>query len=235
MQGEIESALAQILQQPVAVIGSGRTDAGVHAEGQVAHASVTGLKMSLEQLQRALNCLLPHDVQILALDEAPADFHARFSATARSYRYRVERFHHPLRRRFVWVPPHSWDDELVARSVALLPGRHSFQSFSLERPGESEYICVVESASWTPDASGATFRITADRYFHKMVRGLVGALIDLGRGYLSPDDFQRLLDHPERNGAVFVAPPQGLVLNPHQLYLGRTVRYGGGRTADLAD
>ncbi len=212
VQGVMEAALGQILQQKVTLIGSGRTDAGVHAEGQVAHAVVATPKMPLERLLLALNSLLPKEVQVLGLDEAPEGFHARYSATARSYRYRLERRHHPLRRRIVWVPPYPWEDKLIQEAVALVAGRHSFKSFSLERPGESEYICVVESASWTPDEGGATFRITADRFFHKMVRGLVGALFDLGRGCLSPEDFRQLLDQPERNGAVYIAPPQGLVL-----------------------
>lgn len=230
VQGKIEAAFKQILQEPVTIVAAGRTDAGVHAEGQVAHMLLRKPRMPLDQLHRGVNSLLPDDVRILSLEEAPRDFHARYSATSRSYRYRVERRCHPLRRRLVWTPGFEWDDAVVEAGVALLEGRHSFKSFCLARLGvesppsiergvvsvgamvESGYFCTVTEARWESDADGATFHISANRFLHKMVRGLMGALIDLGRGRYTLEEFQRLLDEPQRNGAVFVAPPQGLVL-----------------------
>lgn len=212
VQGEIEKALQQILQQKTAVVGSGRTDAGVHALAQVAHVDLSLGTMPLSRLHLALNSLLPNDVQILEIEPAEPHFHARFHAVSRSYRYRIERSHHPIRRRFSWTPPYNWDNELIKMTTMFLTGRHSFKSFCIQRPGETGYFCTVREANWEDDAEGVDFFITADRFLHKMVRGIVGALIDLGRGRYSREDFQKLLDEPTANGAVFVAPPQGLTL-----------------------
>ncbi len=212
VQGEIENAIAQILQQKVTVIGSGRTDAGVHALAQVAHSDLILSKFPLEKLHFALNSLLPGDVQVLSLEETSLSFHARFQALSRSYRYRVERRRHPLLQRFSWTPPYAWDDDVIGKAVQMLPGRHSFKSFCLQRPGEDGYFCTVKGTAWEVDENGVNFLITADRFLHKMVRGLVGALIDVGRGRYTLDDFRDLLDEPVRNGAVSVAPPHGLTL-----------------------
>ena len=94
----------------------------------------------------------------------------------------------------------------------MLPGEHSFRSFCLERPGEEGYRCRVLEACWEVDEEGVSFHITADRFFHKMVRGLVGELIDVGRGFHTIDDYKKLLNEPIQNGAVRIAPPQGLTL-----------------------
>jgi len=212
VQETLETALEQILQHPVSLIGAGRTDAGVHAEGMVASAKFPTPKMSLDRLMLAVNSMCEHDVQIHELTEAAPDFHARFSAVSRSYRYRLECVRHPMFHRFSWVPPFDWNDSKIADAVVLIPGRHCFRSFCLERPGETEYISNVLSAVWEPDSSGATFRITADRFFHKMVRSLVMGLYDVGRGYHSLEDFRKLLDQPDPAIPVRVAPAQGLTL-----------------------
>ena len=218
------------------LIGAGRTDSGVHAIGQVAHVD-TITSLSTGVILKALNRLLPKDVRVLSVEDAPPGFHARFSARSRTYRYRLLRRESALERRWAWHPkfrwddgviqtinlcaPYSllaeppkarWDDGVIQAVVPSLVGRHSFKSFSRARAGENDYICNVSAASWEPDASGATFNITADRFMHSMVRGIVGALIDLGRGYYNADDFIRLLNHPDKVGAVHTAPPQGLTL-----------------------
>lgn len=212
VQGAIEAALAQIFQQKIDVIGSGRTDAGVHSVGQIGHFTLPDARMPMERLISALNSMLPKDVQLYDAEPVTDDFHARFSARARSYRYRLERRFHPLTRRTAWTPPHPWDDHVIGQAVPEIVGSHSFKSFCLARPGEEDYFCTVQSCEWLQDQEGATFHITADRFFHKMVRSLVGALYDLGRGHISADDFTRLLHHPTTNAAVYIAPPQGLVL-----------------------
>jgi tRNA pseudouridine38-40 synthase len=212
VQGVLEKAFGQILSQKVTVIGAGRTDAGVHALGQVAHARLVLKNITPGKLQLAVNSLLPHDVQVTAFEETHPRFHARFWARSRSYRYRIERSYHPLTRRYVWTPRYDWDDAIIARLVDHLPGRHSFRSFSLQRPDETGYISEVISAGWVADAMGATFTITADKFYHKMVRGLVGCLMEVGRGRLTEEVFLNLLNDPRQNGEVFVAPAQGLTL-----------------------
>ena len=182
VQDELEAALRTIFQDRVVVYGAGRTDAGVHASGQVAHITLPRA-FSLPRLVRGLNSILPRDVKILNGVAVPPTFHARFSARSRTYVYRVLRCERPLLTRFAWCPGFDWDDAVIARAVEMLRGRHSFISFSRTRPGEEGYICDIFDASWETDPEGSWFRITADRFMHRMVRGLMGALIDLGRGY----------------------------------------------------
>ena len=212
VQVEIEKALAQILQHRVVLVGSGRTDAGVHAASQVAHADLELKDLPPDRLRQALNSLLPKDIAILEFQKSSPDFHARFDAISRRYRYRIENVNHPLGRRFAWTPPCSWDDGEIQPAVELLTGRHSFKSFSLRRPNETGYFCTLTEAEWQIDEDGVSFYIAADRFMHKMVRGIVGALIDVGRGRFGFEEFRRLLERPEQNSVVSVAPPHGLTL-----------------------
>jgi tRNA pseudouridine38-40 synthase len=211
VQEDIEQALSSILQAEITVIGAGRTDAGVHALGQVAHFSTDNM-LGVTNIINGANSLLREDVQILSIEEVTPDFHARKSAISRSYLYRLCREPRPLKRRYTWCPECDWDDDLIAAAVKMLIGSHSFMSFSHARPGEDEYICHITHADWISNKDGAEFHITGNRFMHKMVRGIVGALIDVGRGYMSQDEFNKLLNQPARNGAARVAQPQGLVL-----------------------
>lgn len=212
VQGEIEAALSKILEIHSRVVGAGRTDSGVHATGQVAHFDLSNSIILCDQLLKGINSRLPEDVKLMSVENVSEQFHARFSAVSRRYNYRLESRFRPLRSRYSWHPKCSWDNSLVQRGAALLEGRHCFKSFAITRPDEESYSCQVFHAVWQPDDDGATFDILADRFLHKMVRGLVGALIDLGRGYLSLEQFSKLLNSPQRTGDVIVAPPQGLTL-----------------------
>jgi len=211
VQQDLEEALSSVLCEDVTIVGSGRTDAGVHAIGQVAHFS-TDNRLDGERILKGANSLMKKDVRIWKIEDVTLSFHARYSAISRSYRYLLLRRNRPLSDRYGWYPECSWADEPIGEAVKLLIGEHSFKSFSRARPGEEGYICNVSRAEWETDDDGALFHITADRFMHKMVRGLVGALVDLGRGYINRDDFLELLNRPERNGATRVAQPQGLVL-----------------------
>lgn len=212
VQEVIENALSQILQQKVTLHGSGRTDAGVHALAQIAHADLHLSTITPQRLHLALNSLLPKDVQALALEETSPYFHARFDAMSRSYRYRIERIERPLLRRFAWTPQHEWKDDHIQEVVNQLTGRHCFKSFCLQRPGEEGYFCQILEAKWEIEDASVNFWITGDRFFHKMVRSIVGALMDVGRGRLGVENFRKLLHEPEKHGAVSIAPPHGLTL-----------------------
>lgn len=212
VQAVVQSAVEQTFGVAVPVVAAGRTDAGVHAEGQVAHFQIPGTHLTADIVVKALNSRLPRDIRVLKAKKVDGSFHSRFSAISRIYRYRVDRQHHPLRCRYVWTPRYHWDDSPILDVIRFLLGSHSFASFSLKRDEGESYRCNVLMASWEPDPLGATFRIEADRFLHKMVRGLVGALIDLGRGYYNQDQFLHLLLNPQRCGAVHIAQPQGLVL-----------------------
>ena len=212
VQEEIESALSQIVNESVTLFGSGRTDSGVHAVGQVAHVSIDSETLSRERLLYAVNSLLPSDVKCISLGAVDSDFHARFDAVSRSYRYHIEKTHHPLRCRYSWCPRQSWDDRPIQDAVKYLVGEYGFRSFCRKRPGEEHYRCEVFSAEWKIDSEGATFEICADRFFHRMVRGIVGALMDVGRGYFSVENFADLLENSTRESNITIAPPQGLTL-----------------------
>lgn len=227
VQGTIEQALARLLGAEVEgsergatgdigalrsrVVAAGRTDAGVHASGQVAHVDVA-TPLSSNTIRRGLNALLARDVRVLEVSEAPPGFHARFSALSRTYRYVLRHRDSALERRFAWAPRFPWRDEPIRAFLDALKGKHSFKSFCRAREGENDYICNVLSVEWAADDAGATLTVTADRFLHSMVRGIVGALYDLGRGYWTFADLERLLEYPDRVGAVRIAPPQGLTL-----------------------
>ncbi len=211
VQGELEKALSQVLNQRISLIGSGRTDAGVHAAGQVAHLDAE-TNLECENIRLGVNSQTGKDVQVLLVKDAADDFHARFDAKSREYKYRVVREYRPLMRRFSWFPNCEWSDDLISEAVRELPGKHSFMAFSKARPDEEEYECNIFIAEWVPDEQGATLKIIANRFMHRMVRGIVGSLIDHGRGFVSFDEFKRMLHEPKRNGEVRSAPPQGLTL-----------------------
>lgn len=212
MQSVLVDAFRSMLQEDITVYGSGRTDAGVHALGQVAHICTNNRHFSCDRILKGINSLLPEDVKLKGVVEVTGDFHARFSAVNRYYQYRLTRYRSALQRRFAWYPECVWDDQSIVEAVSLLPGEHSFKSFSKARPGEDDYICRVFDARWETDETYAIFHIRADRFMHRMVRGIIGALVDVGRGYLAMERFRDLLLNPKFNGAVRTAPSQGLTL-----------------------
>ncbi len=213
VQGEIEAALEKIFDSKITLYGSGRTDAGVHARGQIAHIYIENMKLSFEEIRMALNSFTGRDLNIAEVSEVREGFHARFSAKSRVYKYRIINRPDPLLLRYAWWTNRKWDDQLIIEAVKLLMGEHSFKSFCRARPGEEDYICEVYKAVWIPNSDGAIFEIEAVRFFHQMVRGIVGALIDVGRGYVSMQEFSDLIKNPTDNAQVLFAPSSGLVLD----------------------
>ncbi len=212
VQGEIESALLKIIGSRVKVCGSGRTDAGVHATGQVAHIDLEGDSLTCEQLRRAINSNTGRDVWIRGISETEPGFHARFSAVSRTYVYSLIHQPFPMELTRAWCPDCRWDDNLIREALTFIDSAKSFRAFCRQRPGETDYICKVRETSWISTEKGAEFAITADRFFHQMVRGIVGALLDVGRGYYSMSDFITLVSSPSGNAKVNFAPPHGLAL-----------------------
>lgn len=217
VQGEIEQALFRLTQQRLRVTGSGRTDAGVHAAGQVIafHAE---WKHALADLHRGLNALLPPDIAVLSLAPAPADFHPRFSAIERWYRYQVGMWpgHSPLRARYAWeLGP---DLDILAMNTAAdhLVGLHDFATFG--QPTQRNPLSrgstfrIVTEARWQPRPPFLFFDIRANGFLRHMVRTIVGALAEVGRKRLNPDAFADKLERCDRSLAAPPAPPQGLIL-----------------------
>ena len=213
VQGLLEAALGTLARAAVATTVAGRTDAGVHARGQVAHADVPPELVADPLLLRRLNGLLPVDVRVHRAGPAPAGFDARFSALWRRYRYRVaDGPADPLRRAETLAWPRPLDlDRLRAASGALL-GEHDFAAFCRQREGATTVRAVL-ALDWTRDEGGVLeMSVTADAFCHSMVRSIVGALLAVGEGRRDSGWAAGLLDCSERAGDVAVAPPHGLCL-----------------------
>jgi tRNA pseudouridine38-40 synthase len=211
VQGAVEEALEKVLKEPTRVHGAGRTDAGVHAAGQAAHFE-TSNRMTPDEFERALNSLLPDDVRVLAAEEAPAGFHARFSARSRSYRYAVSFVDSVFTRRhayYVAAPP---DVAAMRRAAEVLVGEHDFAAFGNLSDDYDSTTRDVTELRIEETLSGLEFYITANAFLYKMVRNVVATLLRVGRGDLPAEDMGRILAEKDRATLGPPAPPQGLTL-----------------------
>jgi tRNA pseudouridine38-40 synthase len=213
IQQSVEEALATALRRPAAVVGAGRTDAGVHARGQVAHFE-TDPPIDPHRLQASLNGLLPPAIAVRQIDRAPDAFHARYDATARVYHYYISFVPVALERSFrtlVYPPPRF---DLMNQAARLLLGTHDFDAFCRKASTTRHRVCSVEEADWHEGEryGEGYFRIVANRFLHGMVRTLVGTFLQIGHGKRSPDDIDDLLRRGDRRRAGPAAPARGLVL-----------------------
>ncbi len=210
----LTDALAMTMRTPVGLTVAGRTDAGVHATGQVAHADLAA-DVDPAWLVRRLARLLPVDVRVRTVTPVPPAFDARFSALRRHYRYRVATAAfgaEPLRARDTLAWPHALDVDAVNAASALLLGEHDFAAFCKRREGATT-VRELQRLSWTRDQDDVvTAAVAADAFCHSMVRSLVGALLDVGRGRRGVDFPAELLRRGVRASEVSVAPAHGLTL-----------------------
>src|ERR1035437_5569796 len=208
VQGDLERAFRQLFATDVAVHGVGRTDAGVHARGMVAHVEFPeSPEMTLNKLTIALNATTPYDIVIHDVRTVPDDFHARHSALSRTYRYTVKRERTAIERNFVWAIRRDVDTQKMEQVTAMLIGEHDFTSFSKRTNDVDHYRCKVEKASWSFSGTDFALTIRANRFVRGMVRALVGAIVQVGQGMLMPDDFEALLHRPrEFARAKYIAP-----------------------------
>jgi len=217
VQEKIEEALRKIFPSVGRLHSSSRTDTGVHALGMVAHVEIpkTEFRMSLEKLALAINAHLPDDIRILSASLAPTDFHARFSATGKQYRYFVwnARAMNPLQRFYAWHVPHPLDMAVMRSAAKTFLGKHDFKSFAGTRNYEMEStIRKLTRCEIRKSGQLLTFYIEADGFLYKMCRGIVGTLVQVGRGKFSVEDVQHMLDARDRRVAGITAPAHGLVL-----------------------
>ena len=214
VQGALQAALATALREPAAAVGSGRTDAGVHARGQVAHVE-TETAPDVRRLVASLNGLLPDAVVVRAAEPAPDGFHARFDARRRHYVYRAAFAPRALDRRTRVTLRPAPDVEAMNRAAAALLGRHDFSSFCRTKSETQNRVCTVERARWVPDgrAGDWRFEIAADRFLHGMVRAVVGTLVEVGRGRRPGGSLAAVLAARDRRAAGPAAPARGLVLD----------------------
>lgn len=215
VQGAMEKALQRILPDSSRIVGAGRTDAGVHAEGQVIHFDAHWTRSTTELL-RGWNALLPPDIVVRSLSVTSEAFHARHSARSKTYRYVIRNhlLRCPLSRFYAWHLSFPLDITLMKEATSHLMGTHNFAAFGQPTDGTPSTVREVLHADWCVDEPGEflSFMIVATGYLRYMVRSLVGTLVLVGRGKLTPDEFAAILGSGERNRSGPTAPPHGLRL-----------------------
>ena len=197
VQGELEAALEQLTSTRRPVIGSGRTDRGVHATGQVAVASLPDT-WKPEKLEKALSAVLPDDIRIKSVEPASPNFHPRYDAVNRTYLYHLglsAEARSPFHRHWCWPFAKPLDGVLLGSAAETIVGKHSFKAFAKSGQPERGDRCTVHESRWEPwEKLGLTFRITADRFLHHMVRYLVGTMVEIARGKRPLEDLRHLLE-----------------------------------------
>lgn len=211
VQGVLEESASRLCSREVRITGSGRTDSGVHALGQVAHLDVEEDESG--RISTGLPGILPTDVAILETARAPEGFHSRFSAISRAYRYRIIRGKHPLLSRFAFqLPYRDLDTGAMERAARLCLGRHDWRGMAREGSSNRTWLVDVRHASVVEDGEGWILDIRADRFLRGMVRLWAGALVDVGRGRMTPEAVGDILATGDRAAAGPSLPPQGLAL-----------------------
>ncbi len=219
VQGTLASAIGRITGEKVSHQGSGRTDAGVHALGQVA-TFVTESSVPSENFVKALNDILPASVRVLEVSEMPPEFHARHSAQAKTYRYRIyrESICPPFLARYVWHYPYRLDEEAMIAAAARVVGEKDFTSFAAVDPergraGEPvSNVRTIFSSMWHRSGEELIYTVRGSGFLHHMVRNLLGTFILVGRGTLQVQDITRILEARDRSAAGATAPASGLYL-----------------------
>jgi len=213
IQETIEKALQKILQEKIKLIASGRTDAGVHAQAQVANLKTTK-RIPLEKLQQALNALLPDDIAITKVLEVSPDFHARFAAKSKIYRYTI--LNRPYRsarlKDRAYFYPYPLNIKLMQKEAGCLLGRHDFTSFQASGSSCKQAIRRIKKIKVGRHRDLINIDIEADGFLYNMVRNIVGTLIEIGRGRFLKGSLKRILSLKNRKFAGPTAPPEGLCL-----------------------
>ncbi len=213
IQGHLERALYKVLGQKIGLVGSGRTDSGVHARGQVAHFEVGDCGIPVGNLWMALNRELPDDIRLMASTEVIDQFHSRFAANRRDYLYQIARRPNVLLRHTQWYVRYPLDESKLEDLSNLILGKHDFSSFCYAGTETENMFCTIISSNWDAHEPGTLyFRISGDRFLHHMVRMLVGSMIEVARGKWDMDHFADLLNRPNRKSHTITAPANGLVL-----------------------
>ena len=212
IQGKLETALSRILAQPIEVSGSGRTDAGVHALGQVANFHCDS-GLSAEEILRQLRRYLPEDIGIYSCVDVPPRFHARLNARSKTYCYRIWNSEQPcvFERRYVAVMPERLDLEAMRQAAARLIGEHDFSAFCGNAKMKKSTLRRLNAIDVRHQGEEIRLTFTGNGFLYNMVRILVGTLVEVGRGQRSPESMEALFGG-KREQAGFLAPAQGLCL-----------------------
>jgi len=219
IQGTLGSAIEQITGEKTLPQGSGRTDAGVHALAQVATVSIAS-PIPLKNFRKALNDVLPRSIRVLDVEEVAVDFHARKSARAKTYRYRIYRGEicSPFLARYVYHHPYPLDEDAIVQAAAVVVGEHDFTSFAAVDPeirkdvDETSNVRTIYSSGWQRTDEEFLYTVRGNGFLHHMVRNLVGTFLMIGKGNLTGKDLRRILELRDRSAAAATAPAGGLFL-----------------------
>lgn len=211
VQGTLETVAEEIFGRETQVNGAGRTDAGVHALGQVANFA-TDTRLTPEQVGKAISSKLPEDIQVYRIAETDLNFHARFSARSRRYTYYLRTEPTAIWRRFAYVVTFPLDVDAMIRGAAHLVGEKDFVSFTPNRAGDTPTRCNLMSCIVERHDEIISVAMEADHFLHNMVRVVVGTLIEVGRGRFKPEHVEQVLRKKDRAAAGPTIPPNGLFL-----------------------
>lgn len=217
VQSVLEAALSTLLRRPTAIVGAGRTDAGVNAAGMVAHFDADPEAVDVERLPRAINSIVGPDIAVERVWQVHDDAHARFDAIERTYHYYSHRGRNPFVAPLSWQEPLRLDFDAMNEAARLLVGTQDFTSFAKLHSDAKTNICTVTRAGWLPlstdlNPDGHVFVITADRFLRNMVRAVVGTLVEVGCGKMTVEGFGDVMAMQDRCAAGTSMPPQALFL-----------------------
>ncbi|WP_299818631.1 tRNA pseudouridine(38-40) synthase TruA [uncultured Pontibacter sp.] len=211
VQEVLEDSLSKILREKISTTGSGRTDTGVHASQQFVHFD-TAQQLDLKHIVYRLNRILPDDISAIKLYLVTDEAHARYDAFARTYHYHVTLHKNPFKRHFAWYHSKPLDVPKMNEAAAILLKYEDFTTFSKVKGDTKHYRCNMYKAHWQQEGEELVFTIRANRFLRGMVRLVVGALVDVGRGKLTAEAFEQVIASQDRSKASGAAPAEGLYL-----------------------
>lgn len=209
----LNRALSRLTGEKITVVGASRTDAGVHARGNVAVFD-TDTRIPAERIVYAVNALLPEDVVVVRSEEVPAGWHPRKCVSVKTYEYRIlnKEFPDPVRMRDTYFVSFSLDIERMRRAAEYLKGEHDFKSFCSAQTAVETTVRTIYDLDIKKEGEIITIRVRGNGFLYNMVRIIAGTLAGVGRGYFEPEDMERMLEAKDRTQAGVTAPPQGLTL-----------------------
>ncbi len=211
VQEKLEEAILKLTGERVRVAAAGRTDAGVHARGQVVNFKIQK-DLPAHKIEMGLNAHLPRDIAVKSAEVVSPLFNARFQAKKRVYQYYISTRRTALARNFCWQVFHQLDTAILNPLAEMLPGEHDFGAFSRVEVQSNHKMCFVYESHWIQERGQLIYRIAANRFLHGMVRTIVGTMIDVARGKLAPEQFREIFESRNRLAAGPAAPAKGLVL-----------------------
>jgi tRNA pseudouridine38-40 synthase len=211
VQAIVEESLSKLLRTEMKIVGSGRTDTGVHCEQQFFHTDIEK-DFDAQNLIQRMNSLLPSDISIYSVRKVNADASARYNAQERTYQYRITRKKNPFVEKLAWHYFKPADSKTMNKAASLLLGEHDFESFSKVKTDVNHFVCEIKKAVWEESNDTLEFTITANRFLRGMVRAIVGTLLDVGSGKITVSEFQSIIKSRDRKKAGANVPPYGLYL-----------------------